>query len=111
MLNGLEESWVSVLIPWNTQDREINAVGDELRERLVRYLGHKLSTVPRRCQMAANGIPTLQDFGQLLPEMLTIMAKRFRKEARVYPPTSPLISRPRLLRANPEVRETPADPN
>jgi FxsC-like protein len=111
MLNGLEESWVSVLIPWNTQDREINAVGDELRERLIRYLGHKLSTVPRRCQMAANGIPTLQDFGQLLPEMLTIMAKRFRKEARVYPPTSPLISRPRLLRANPEVRETPADPN
>ena len=41
----------------------------------------KLASVPRRCQMAASGIPTLQDFGQLLPEMTMIMLKRFRKEA------------------------------
>ncbi len=111
MLNDLEESWVSVLVPWNSEDREINAAGDDLREKLIQHLGRKLSTVPRRCQMAATGIPTLQDFGQLLPEMITIMAKRFRKDAPAHPPAFPLISRPQLRRARPEAHGIPGDPN
>jgi FxsC-like protein len=111
VLNDLEESWVSVLIPWNTQDRQINAIEDELRAKLQQQLGRKLAGVPRRCQMAATGIPTLQDFGQLLPEMTMLMAKRFRKEQPAYPPTSPLISGPRLQRAHPEIRGTSAEPN
>ena len=52
--------------------------------------------------MAANGIPTLQDFGQILPEMTMIMLKRFRKEAIAHPPAGPLIERPRLRRADPK---------
>ena len=46
--------------------------------------------------MAANGIPTLQDFGQLMPEMAMTMLKRFRKEATAHPPAGPPIERPRL---------------
>ena len=47
----------------------------------AQHLGRKLASVPRRCQIAATGIPTLQDFSQLLPEMTLLMLKRFRKEA------------------------------
>ena len=73
---------------------------DELRAKLQQHLGRKLASVPRRCQMAATGIPTLQDFSQLLPEMTLLMLKRFRKEATAHPPAGPVIARPRLRRAD-----------
>jgi FxsC-like protein len=101
-LDQVKESWVSVLIPWNSQDLGTHDARDDLREKLRQHLGHKLASVPRRCQMAANGIPTLQDFGQILPEMTMIMMKRFRKEATAHPPAGPVIERPRLRRADPK---------
>ena len=100
-LDRLQESWVSVLVPWNSQDAGTNEARDDLLAGLQQHLGHKLASVPRRCQMAASGIPTLQDFGQLLPEMTMIMLKRFRKEATAHPPAGPVIERPRLRRADP----------
>jgi FxsC-like protein len=101
-LDQVEEPWVSVLVPWNSQDQGTHEARDDLRAHLQQYLGRKLAGVPRRCQMAASGIPTLQDFGQLLPEMTLIMLKRFRKEATAHPPAGPVIERPRLRRADPK---------
>lgn len=100
-LDSVSEPWVSVLIPWNSQDPEMRDAEDDLRANLEQHLGRKLASVPRRCQMAATGIPTLQDFGQLLPEMTMLMLKRFRKEAAAHPPAGPVIARPRLRRADP----------
>ena len=102
LLERVEESWVSVLVPWNSQDPGMQEARDDLRAKLQEHLGRKLASVPRRCQMAANGIPTLQDFGQLLPEMTMIMLKRFRKEATAHPPAGPVIERPRLRRSDPQ---------
>ena len=99
-LDQVDEPWVSVLVPWNSQDMGTREAKDDLRMNLQQHLGRKLASVPRRCQMAANGIPTLQDFGQLLPEMTMIMLKRFRKEATAHPPAGPVIERPRLRRAD-----------
>jgi FxsC-like protein len=101
-LDQVEEPWVSVLVPWNSQDQGTQEARDDLRAHLQQYLGRKLAGVPRRCQMAASGVPTLQDFGQLLPEMTLIMLKRFRKEATAHPPAGPVIERPRLRRADPK---------
>jgi FxsC-like protein len=101
-LNQVKEPWVSLLVPWNIQDQGMNDAREDLRASLQRLLGHKLASVPRRCQMAASGIPTLQDFGQLLPEMTMIMLKRFRKEAIAHPPAGPVVERPRLRRADPQ---------
>jgi FxsC-like protein len=101
-LNQIEDPWVSVLIPWSSQDRELNEAGDVLRTKLAERLGRKLNSVPRRCAMAASGIPTLEDFAQLLPEMTMLMLKRFRKEATAYPPARPIIERPRLIRPDSE---------
>jgi FxsC-like protein len=100
-LDHVKESWVSVLVPWNSQDLGMRMARDDLRANLQQHLGRKLASVPRRCQMAANGIPTLQDFGQILPEMTMIMLKRFRKEATACPPAGPVVERPRLRRADP----------
>ena len=101
-LNQIEESWVSVLIPWNSRDEEMNGAERDLRQKLDEYLGRKLDSVPRRCAMAASGIPTLEDFGEVLPEMTMTMLKRFRKGAPAHPPAGPVIERPRLRQADPE---------
>jgi FxsC-like protein len=102
LLNAIEEPWVSVLVPWNSKDAGLCAAEKELRQKLQERLGRKLASVPRRCEMAASGIPTLQDFSQVLPEMTMTMLKRFRKAAPAHPPSGPVIERPRLRRADTE---------
>ena len=52
--------------------------------------------------MAADGIPTLRDFSELLPEMTMTMLKRYRKYAPAHPPEGETITRPRLRQAGPE---------
>ena len=101
LLNQVSEPWVSVLIPWNSQDTGLSRSEKDIRERLRQHLDRKLDSVPRRCRMAADGIPTLQDFIQLLPEMTMLMLKRYRKSAPAHPPKGPTIERPRLRRADP----------
>jgi FxsC-like protein len=101
-LNQIEESWVSVLVPWNSRDEGMSAAEQDLRRKLSEQLGRKLDSVPRRCAMAASGIPTLEDFGEVLPEMTMTMLKRFRKGAPAHPPAGPVIERPRLRQADPE---------
>lgn len=101
-LDQVKEPWVSVLLPWNNQDEGMRASKTELREHLQKYLGRRLESVPRRCRMAADGIPAIQDFAQIMPEMTMIMLKRFRKHAPAHPPAGPMIARPSLRRADPE---------
>ena len=101
LLNQISEPWVSVLIPWNSQDSGISILEKDLREKVREHLGRKLEGVPRGCRMAADGIPTFQDFIQLLPDMTMIMLKRYRKYAPAHPPKGPAIERPRLRRTDP----------
>ena len=101
-LNQNSEPWVSVLVPWNHQDEEMGRSEEILRAQLREQLGDKLDSVPRRCRMAADGIPTLRDFSELLTEMTMIMLKRYRKNAPARPPEGEPITRPRLRQAAPE---------
>ena len=80
---------MSVLVAWNNQDSGMTAAEKELRQKMEANLGRILSSVPRRCRMAADGIPTLQDFILLLPDMTMIMLKRFRKSPSAHPPDGP----------------------
>ena len=100
-LDGLDQTWVSVLVPWNSQDAEMAKAQQVLRDALGKSLGNRLASVPHQCRMAATGIPTLQEFGQLLPQMTMIMLKRFRQSAPAYPPAGPQLERPRLRMADP----------
>jgi len=101
-LNELDQAWVSVLVPWNSQDGEMAEAEQALRAGLGKSLGNRLDSVPHQCRMAATGIPTLQEFGQLLPQMTMIMPKRFRQSAPAYPPAGPQLERPRLRMADRE---------
>ena len=50
--------------------------------------------------MAADGIPTIQDLGFVLPEMAMIMLKRYHKDAPAPPDAGPVLPRPRLRQAD-----------
>jgi FxsC-like protein len=101
-LNQLEQSWVNVMVPWNSQDAEMARAEPDLRRGLSEFLGRKLAGVPSRYEMAATGIPTLEEFGRLLPQMSMTVMQRFRRSAPAYPPEGPHIERPRLRPADPE---------
>jgi FxsC-like protein len=102
MLDEIAEPWVSVMVPLNGQDKETVASAEILRDGLRQRLGAKLEGVPRRCRMAADGIPTMRDFSDLLPEMTMTMLKRYLKYAPARPPEGETITRPRLRQAGPE---------
>lgn len=108
-LDELGQSWVSVMVPWNSDDADLTAAEQHLREALVLSLGRKLTSVPERCRMAATGIPTLREFGQILPRMAMIMLKRFRSDENVptYPPEGDHIERPRIRMTYAENQEDP----
>lgn len=99
-LNELAAPWLSVVLPWNSDDEGFRAQGELLRAKLEERLGRKLSSVPRRCRMAADGIPTIQDLGLVLPEMAMIMLKRYHKDAPIPAAASPVLPRPRLRQAD-----------
>jgi FxsC-like protein len=98
-LDELAVPWLSVVVPWNGDDDGFRAQGGLLRAKLEEHLGSKLSSVPRRCRMAADGIPTIQDLGFLLPEMAMIMLKRYHRDAPAPTDAGPVLPRPRLRQA------------
>jgi FxsC-like protein len=100
-LNELAVPWLSVLVPWSSDDQGFNAQGGLLRVKLEEHLGRKLSSVPRRCRMAGVGIPTIHDLGLVLPEMAMILLKRYHKDAPAPPAAGPVVPRPRLRQADP----------
>lgn len=100
-LNEQAVPWLSVVVPWNGDDDGLRVQGDLLRAKLEERLGGKLSSVPRRCRMAANGIPTIQDLGYVLPEMAMIMLKRYHRDAPAPVDAGPILPRPRLRQSAP----------
>lgn len=100
-LNELAVPWMGIVVPWNGDDNGFNAEEVQLRAKLAEQLGRKLSSVPWQCRMAADGIPTIQDLGLVLPEMAMIMLKRYHKHAPAPLDTGPVVPRPRLRQAYP----------
>jgi FxsC-like protein len=100
-LNELAVPWLSVVVPWNSDDQGYSRQRELLRTKLEEHLGRKLSSVPRRCRMAAEGIPTIEDLGLVLPEMAMIMLKRYHKDAPAPLVAGPVMPRPRLREAHP----------
>jgi hypothetical protein len=49
--------------------------------------------------MAVDGVPTLDDFGEVLPVVIRAVEKQYFRYARVFPPTGPAVGKP-LLQGN-----------
>lgn len=89
-------NWISVLIPSNRADGETMAAEPTLRPRVTGALSRMLDHIPLEYRQAANSIPTLGDFADILPPMARIADNRYLRYATAYPPGGPARRRPML---------------
>jgi hypothetical protein len=76
-----------------------------LRPQVAGALSRMLDRTPPEYRQAANSIPTLADFADILPTMTRIADNRFLRGANAYPPSGPAISRPMLSWPHPNDHE------
>lgn len=94
-LDELDQEWTSVLHPWNSEDDQ-TMTANGLRESLERCLARKVAGIPRRWQRQAVDIETIEDFGDVMAHMITVMRRRFLKKSAPKAPDATKIERPRL---------------
>ncbi|WP_158575946.1 FxsC protein [Streptomyces corynorhini] len=89
--------WVSVIVPWNREDEQSRAAEAELSDWLERTMPKKTGQGRAASRAAARGVPSMEAFGQLLPQIVEAAAQQYLKHATAYPPTGGgHMERPRL---------------
>ncbi|MEU9759490.1 FxsC protein [Streptomyces sp. NPDC047985] len=80
--------WVTMVVPWNREDGESRAAEAELTEKLERTMPTKMRQGRAFCRAAAKGVPSMEAFGQLLPQVVEVAAQQYLRHAAVYPPAA-----------------------
>ncbi len=91
-VNRPGRQWITVMVPWNSEDQETVQQEPRLRDCLQAALGHKL-TEPA----AVPNVPTLDAFRSILPDALHKATQQYFKHAPAYPPEGEKVDRPRLI--------------
>ncbi|WP_371792662.1 FxsC protein [Streptomyces sp. NBC_01471] len=78
--------WVSVVVPWNRDDHQSRASEAELTGRLEDTMPGKMREGRAASRAAAKGVPSMEAFGQILPQVVEAAAQQYLKHAAVYPP-------------------------
>lgn len=80
--------WVTLVVPWNRDDPQSTAAEAELTAILERTLPVKMSQGRAFCRVAAKGVPSMEAFGQILPQVVEVAAQQYLRNATAYPPGS-----------------------
>lgn len=80
--------WVTMVVPWSRDDHQSRAAESELIEKLEATMPIKMGQGRALCRAAAKGVPTMEAFGQLLPQVVEVAAQQYLKHAKAYPPGS-----------------------
>ncbi|WP_262386891.1 TIR-like protein FxsC [Streptomyces sp. TRM49041] len=85
--------WVSVVVPWNRMDQQSRAAESELSEKLEQTMPVMMGQGRAAGRAAARGVPSMEAFGQILPQVVEAAAQQYLRHAAVYPP-APAGGRP-----------------
>ena len=96
LLDTIDMPWVQVVVPWNTQDPETTLAERKLRVAIEETLPRKLAEGRATSALAVWGVPTLEDFTQVVPPLLTTAARQYHRYALVRLPSGAMVERPRL---------------
>ncbi|MFG3528504.1 FxsC protein [Streptomyces sp. NPDC047917] len=101
--------WVTMIVPWNREDHESMAAEAELTEKLEQTMPTKMRQGRAYCRAAAKGVPSMEAFGQLLPQVVEVAAQQYLRHAAVYPPATGggHTERTRLLGPMAQTNHTP----
>jgi hypothetical protein len=78
--------WVTMVVPWCRDDHQSRAAEAELTELLEETMPVKMRQGRAYCRIAAKGVPTMEAFGQILPQVVEVAAQQYLRHARAYPP-------------------------
>ncbi|MFI6898983.1 FxsC protein [Streptomyces sp. NPDC050256] len=80
--------WVTMVVPWNRDDHESRAAEAELTAKLERTMPTKMRQGRAYCRAAAKGVPSMEAFGQILPQVVEVAAQQYLRHAAVYLPAT-----------------------
>jgi FxsC-like protein len=88
--------WVQAVIPWNAADDESRRAAGKLRSALDATFPRKLAETATTSSMAVDGVPSLDDFGDVVGQVVASAVRKYLRNAVAHPPSGKIVERPRL---------------
>jgi FxsC-like protein len=84
-LDAMDKPWVQVVVVWNQQDTQTHEDAKEIRAALDAALPLKLRAGRATSSLAVRGVPSLEDFGVVLPAMIAAAGRHYLRSAPIRP--------------------------
>ena len=85
-LDAMDTPWVQVIVAWNGADEELMGAEAKLRGALDSCLPRKLAEGRATSSLAVRGVPSLEDFGMVLPTVIKTAVRHYLRYAQAFPP-------------------------
>jgi FxsC-like protein len=95
-VNARHPPWVQAIIPWGSGDSGSREAAGKLRMALDAAFRRTLDEVASTSALAAQGVPSLEEFQAELPQLIWAAAKRYLSQAGAFPPVGEVVQRPRV---------------
>jgi FxsC-like protein len=92
--NLADKPWIRVVIPWNPADEQTAAAEKRLRVDLDSSLAPKLKRGRVTAKMAVEGVPSIGDFGAVLPLLILEAGNCYLGNAQAFPPDGSVEQKP-----------------
>jgi FxsC-like protein len=85
-LDPLDKPWVQVVVVWNRQDTQLQAEAEKVRSALEAALPRMLREGRATSALAVRGVPSLADFGTVLPTVIAAASRQYLRSASTHVP-------------------------
>jgi FxsC-like protein len=90
-IDSSDKPWISVVVAWNPKDSKMVADEGDLRAGLSAALPNKLVEGRVTSALAVRGVPTLAEFGMVVPAVLREAERSFLRFASASPAHDPAV--------------------
>jgi FxsC-like protein len=87
-LDAMDKPWVQVIVVWNQQDAQMQSDSERVRAALDAALPRKLREGRATSALAVRGVPSLDDFGMVLPAVIAAAGRHYLRSASAHLPNS-----------------------
>ena len=88
-LDSTDKPWVQVIVVWNQRDTQMRADTERVRAALDAALPRKLREGRATSALAVRGVPSLEDFGVVLPAVIAAAGRHYLRSASAHLPPEP----------------------
>lgn len=89
--DSMDSPWVQVIVVWNDQDAQMQSDRRRVREALSGVLPRKLREGRATSVSAVRGVPSLEEFGMVLPRVIAEAARHYLRTASALLPQDPQV--------------------